>query len=254
MTAALNKYYAKEFIQLVKQVKITSLTYCQPSILGRVQGVKTCLLSTKAATYPPLPQRKTTCNCASHELVATNISNFTWATIPASSCNISSLCHHTQTCTLLIRYSSLFLAQVSLSLPSSLYCSIKGLVKNQSIGVKVLLSSMDFTLMKTDFLWKLFQKCILTVMGRRKKKPKSKQHKQTNPPHTSQGSQPCNHDTHPPHLCSPLAWYAWISHLNNIELLHRIFVGGNVLLEYVLQAQIQNQMQKEGGNFSNFAI
>jgi len=47
-----------------------------------------------------------------------------------------------------------------------------------------------------------------------------------------------------------------MSHFKSIyiPLLHKVFIGGNVLFEYVFQAQIQNQMQKESGNYPNFAI
>lgn len=99
MTAVLNKYYSKEFIQLVKQVKITSLTYCQPSKLGRMGEKKknTCLPSTKAATYPSSTKEKNNL----HEQVAIKVCSLTWATILTSLVMGSSpYCPHTHSCSI----------------------------------------------------------------------------------------------------------------------------------------------------------
>lgn len=114
------------------------------------------------------------------------------------------------------------------------------------------MSSTHFTLMRTDFLGSHFKNAPLHSHGKENKQTKPPK---TEHPHTLQGSPLCNHTTHPPNLCSLLAWHGWVLHLKSIymQLLHT-FIGGNVLFEYVFQAQIQNQMQKEGVNFPNFAI
>lgn len=129
---------------------------------------------------------------------------------------------------------------------------MRALFKNQSNRENILLSSTHFTLMRTDFLGSHFKNAPLHSHGKENKQTKPPK---TEHPHTLQGSPLCNHTTHPPNLCSLLAWHGWVLHLKSIymQLLHT-FIGGNVLFEYVFQAQIQNQMQKEGVNFPNFAI
>lgn len=57
----------------------------------------------------------------------------------------------------------------------------------------------------------------------------------------------------PLNLCSLLVLYTDSTPYKHIySTATASFVGGNVLFEYVFQAQIQNQMQKEGGNYPNF--
>lgn len=151
---------------------------------------------------------------------------------------------HTHSCT-----THLFLAHVSLItaeflLPATLYCPNRNLFSYQSKGKNALLSFTEFRLMKTDFLGSYLKMQLSTVMGT----IKPNQNPQTYC--TVDSSATMTTPTHLSNLCSLLAWH---SKSIDIQLLHTFFYWWECFI-YVFQAQIQNQMQKEGGNFPNFAI
>lgn len=133
-------------------MKVTSLTYCQSSKLGRTGGKKPCLPSAKAATYPSSAQAKNKLQLhQSYQQVAIKVYNLTRATILTPSCSglfpIPPPAHtHTQLVHVLVPLPSTGCTQPNNSFSSSLlvsYCSARGLFKNQSDGENVL-SSMDF--------------------------------------------------------------------------------------------------------------
>lgn len=216
-------------IHTIKRVEMTALAFCQPAKLAFYKAASICWLH-------PLHLLERKLNNLSRWL---RRSQYSPSLGTASSPN-------TQTHAVLIHHSLLFLVQFSqstgLSQPTSAFSASllllsavqwSGYFKSEQWGKHLPQIPYEW---KNWLPWKSLQEGMCVFKG----------HKLCYPPSS----------LHQTLLAYKYLSYTLISHLKSIyiPLLHQVFIGGNVLFEYVFQAQIQNQMQKKSGNYPNFAI